>query len=296
MPFMIPTTVTTPGAEGALIKDEIINSINREQEGLLHFLQTFLEARNRSDTTLQAADVIKKYLSKRGIRTVTISKPPHSQPSIASLVTHSEGPCLVMSGLMPISATEEAKISCRLDRSNNTITLDDASDIATKAGTAAMVAAYAYLQSTREYLPGTLVLAIVSDDASGSQGGLQHLLHDDERRELFRSDLVLDSSPTAAGEVTRRAANVSASPRALEEAILRATNQVKDADTQFIRADQPGYCDLWRDLGISTYSCGLDKSRAEHSETVLIDDFVNLVKIHALAAWDYMRAEDVDVT
>ncbi|KAG9655276.1 hypothetical protein KCU98_g5816, partial [Aureobasidium melanogenum] len=65
------------------------------------------------------------------------------------------------------------------------------------AGTAAIVAAYAYLHSIRHRLFGTIVLAAISDTEEGHLGTCRHLLHTDERRSLWRGDCMITAVATS---------------------------------------------------------------------------------------------------
>jgi succinyl-diaminopimelate desuccinylase len=48
-------------------------------------------------------------------------------------------------------------------------------------------------------------------------------------------------------------------------------------------------CKFWRYVGAPAYSFGLSpETMAARDERVVIDEFLSVVKTHALAVWDYM--------
>lgn len=271
---------------------EIINSIDNDREELIAFLLSFLRADNSVATpAVTASEIIIEYLAKRGIRTVAIAPLQNDQPNITSLFNRSDGPCLVMSGLLPASSAPSS-IHCKAVSEDRRSSFPK-SKMAYNAGIAATVAAYACLHAHQKHIDGTVVLITISDDELGSRGGLQNLLYRDERRGLFRGDCVLDSSHTRLETAPRGTVTEAVHAHALEETVLRHARVIFGKEVAPLVATVPTYCDIWRKLGIPTFSYGL-ASVESLADADSVEDYISLIKVHALAAWDYMHLEDCE--
>lgn len=159
-----------------------------------------------------------------------------------------------------------------------------------------MVAAYAYVHAMQNHLRGTIVLVAAADDDRGSRGGLDYLLNAEDRRELFRGDCVLESSPTAFGKVQVGLTDASSGlQHPLGAALAKHVKETLESETEFdfMPASDPSFRDLWRDLDIPTYSFGMDKQQplGPKNEAVDFEEFVSLVKVYALTAWDYVQSD-----
>lgn len=266
-------------------KAAILNFIDCEEGNLRNFLQAFLQAHDAPDTTTESVGLIRRYLYDRNIKSVEITPPDHpGQPSITSLMNSSnDGPCLVMNGLLPLTSAQRPASSPTSCSSSS------------KAGTAAMVAAYAYLHAMQTHLRGTIVLVAAADDDRGSRGGLDYLLNSEDRRELFRGDCVLESSPTPFGKVQTGLTDASSGlQHPLGEALAKHVKETIESEIDFMPASNPNFCDLWRDLDIPTYSFGMDDRKQLlgcKNDAVDAEDFISLVKIYTLTAWDYVQSD-----
>lgn len=264
-------------------KAAVLNMIDSEEADLRDFLQAFLEDHDAPNTTTESVGLIRRYLSDRTIRSVEITPSDHpGQPSVTSLMNSSnQGPWLVMNGLLPLTSAERPASS------------STSCSASSKAGTAAMVAAYAYLHAMQNYLRGSIVLVAAADDDRGSRGGLEHLLNFEERRELFRGDCVLESSPTAYGKVQMGLTNASSGlHHPLGGALAKHVKETLKSEVDFVPASDPSFRDLWRDLDIPTYSFGMmDKKQRSgpKNEAVDFEEFLSLVKVYTLTAWDYVQ-------
>lgn len=273
------------------LRSEIVAAIDHDQEQLVAFFGAMLEASGAPNASVAFSNIIRQYLSQHGIRTVMVGA-RKGHPSLTSLFDRSSGPCLVMGCLMlisdpslrPVTALENGDLTWLMGR-----------QLEIKAGIAATVAAYAYLHARQEHLDGTVVMVAFADDEQGSVGGLQHLLHDDERKELFRGDCVLSSSPdcsadnhTSALPSIRRVGDDN-----MQAVLARNIMQVMGTNYNANSCSGCSCLNHWRDLGIPVHSYGLAGGRIVKSttgfESALQDDFLALVKVHALSAWDYMR-------
>lgn len=186
-------------------KNYIEDSIDAQTDQLIEFLDDFSAAsksplrRPREKEgwdgyaeTASAAGVISSFLSSRQTKSVALGS--RTFPSLVSVFDGGEGPCLVLNGLLsprlispshPYSLKETAT-----PFSYSTSAPVDA------GGTAAIVAAYAYLHSIRQHLVGTVVLSAISDTEEGHLGTCRHLLHTDERRMLWRGDYMITAAMT----------------------------------------------------------------------------------------------------
>ncbi|KAG9962508.1 hypothetical protein KCU61_g4531, partial [Aureobasidium melanogenum] len=187
-------------------KKDIEDAIDAETDELIEFLDDFSTAARSSiqnltgserwdgyATTAPVAAVISSFLSSRQTKNVALGSPTF--PSVVSVFDEGEGPCLVLNGLLSprlISPSHPYSFNKTAGPSLNSLPMS-----AHAAGTAAIVAAYAYLHSIRHHLFGTIVLAAISDTEEGHLGTCRHLLHTDERRSLWRGDCMITAVATS---------------------------------------------------------------------------------------------------
>ncbi|KAI4758790.1 hypothetical protein E4T52_08923 [Aureobasidium sp. EXF-3400] len=187
-------------------KKDIEDAIDAETDQLIEFLDDFSTAARSSiqnltggecwdgyATTAPVADVISSFLSSRQTKNVALGSPTF--PSVVSVFDEGEGPCLVLNGLLSPRLTSPShpySFNKTAGPSLNSLPMS-----AHAAGTAAIVAAYAYLHSIRHHLFGTIVLAAISDTEEGHLGTCRHLLHTDERRSLWRGDCMITAVATS---------------------------------------------------------------------------------------------------
>lgn len=273
------------------LEDELVASIDDDREKIDRFLQKCLEATtDQSGKSNALADTITGYLSQHGIRVVNVA-PCKGQPTIVSLFAKSDGPSIIMNGVIDVE-TKPTRPSSH-NRSSATPDIDKRK-IATVAGTAATVVAYTHLHARQRQLHGTIVLTVVSNDETGDMRGCHYLLEEDERRELFLGDCVLNAEPTWINNVVvADTKHRSLAKHPLVRGIMRSANAVVGKMPVLVPPEHPTYSHVWSGLGIPTCSLGLPISPTSMNEQgeIAIEDFLSLVKIHALAACDYIMDE-----
>lgn len=256
-------------------KTIITNAIDDDQGALFEFLDAFntaIKSNTESDvptaskSTAPAARVISAYLTSRGIKSMSVG-PTNTHPSLVSVFDEDDGPCLVLNGLL---------------NPNPPPNLDIAS---CTAGTAAVVATYAYLHSLRANLVGTVVLEAISDDEGGAQGGCRHLLHTDERRTLWRGDCML----TSVSCDNTSGLDASAATHPVATALSNNGKRVMGRRPSIPILPGPNHCRFWSELGTPSFSFGV---REDVSEGVRKRDWLELVKVLALTGWDYVGLDD----
>lgn len=184
-------------------KNYIEDSIGAQTDQLFEFLDDFSaaskspiqtprgkEAWDGYAETASAASVISSFLSSRQTKSVALGSPTF--PSLVSVFDGGEGPCLVLNGLLSprlISPSHPYSIK----ETATPLSYPTPAPVDT-GGTAAIVAAYAYLHSIRQHLVGTVVLSAISDTEEGHLGTCRHLLHTDERRMLWRGDCMITAA------------------------------------------------------------------------------------------------------
>ncbi|KAI5251448.1 hypothetical protein E4T42_04197 [Aureobasidium subglaciale] len=182
-------------------KEVIEMAIDAQENHLTKFLDEFSAAMepplqpqpgkqgwNDYATTAPVAAVIGTFLSARQLQCISLGSPQF--PSMVSIFDEGEGPCLVLNGLLtPRTLLLSRSFNEGLGQHPCMTPLP-----ADAAGTAAIVAAYAYLHSIREHLVGTIVLEAISDTEEGHLGTCHHLLHTDERSALWKGDCMITAA------------------------------------------------------------------------------------------------------
>lgn len=190
--------------EANMSKSSLLADIEADKPQLIQFLQSLIRAAspNPPGNTVAAAAVVKNFLNHRGIDSESI-EPQKNAPNIVSIFPSSE-PLqnrrrnLVINGHLDVFP---------VPNSNDWIHEPWSGDIEKgriygrgvvdmKAGLAASVAAYAYLYARRSMLSGTAVLEAVSDEETGGKWGSRWLIEQDERKEIWKGDAVLNAEPT----------------------------------------------------------------------------------------------------
>lgn len=195
--------LSTPDPTPRDWKNYIEDSIGAQADQLIEFLDDF-SAASKSPIqkptgkegwdgyaeTASAAGVISSFLASRQTKSVALGSPTF--PSVVSVFDGGEGPCLVLNGLLsPRLISPSHPYSLKETAAPLPHTMPIPVDT---GGTAAIVAAYAYLHSIRRHLIGTVVLSAISDTEEGHLGTCRHLLHTDERRMLWRGDCMITAA------------------------------------------------------------------------------------------------------
>ena len=189
-------------------KRDLLSAIQADKDANTHLLQSFLQARspNPPGDTVSSARMITNFLSHHSVPFSIIS-PLNDAPNGVSTFESSDStraPVLVMNGHLDVFPVSDAK-DWRHDPWGGEI--DDGriygrGVVDMKAGTAALVIAYVYLYQFRTHLPrGTCVLEAVSDEENGGLWGSKYLLDEDDRRELWMGDVVLNAEPSGLNSI-----------------------------------------------------------------------------------------------
>ncbi|KAF1349937.1 acetylornithine deacetylase/succinyldiaminopimelate desuccinylase-like deacylase [Delphinella strobiligena] len=183
-------------------KQDLLASIDAAKEKHTHFLQTFLQAQspNPPGTTVTAARAVTNFLSHHSIASSIIA-PKEDAPNVVSILetsNPSSGPRLVMNGDLDVFPVSDSTHWIHDPWGGE---IDDGrifgrGVVDMKADTAALVVVYTHLHRFRAHLHGTCVLETVSDEETGGKWGTKYLLHDDEQKEIWRGDVVLNAEPS----------------------------------------------------------------------------------------------------
>jgi len=196
---MPPTASPSP-----FTKADLFNALTADSPSHIAFLQSFIRASspNPPGDTTAAAAILTSYLTQHGISTSTITAAPHMPNVVSVLNASAPGPCLVMNphiDVFPVSDGDQwTHDPWSGDIEKGRIYGRGVVDM--KAGTAAQVIAFAYLDRFLHLGPDSNIqrkcaLVAVSDEETGGKFGSVHLLDHDERRDVWRGDVVLNAEP-----------------------------------------------------------------------------------------------------
>jgi succinyl-diaminopimelate desuccinylase len=178
-------------------KTELLALIEADEQKHLQFLQSFIRAPspNPPGDTVQAAQVIREYLSSHDIDCETIA-PQERMPNILSECTGGagDGPRIIMNGHIDVFPVGDAEgwTYCPYSGHNDGTYIHGRGGVDMKAGTAASIIAFTYLYLNSEHLRGKLSLAIVSDEETGGRWGSKYLLEHEPR---IRGDCMINAEP-----------------------------------------------------------------------------------------------------
>lgn len=179
-------------------KEALLAAIDADKASHTAFLQAFIKARspNPPGDTREAVYVIQKYLEAHGIQAEIVA-PKEDMPNIVSdfVGGRGTGPHLVMNGhvdVFPV-AEDEKWTKDPWSGDNDGMRIHGRGAIDMKAGTAASVISYAYLNARSRQLSGTLALTIVSDEETGGKWGSRYLLENSGSR--WRGDCMINAEP-----------------------------------------------------------------------------------------------------
>jgi hypothetical protein len=237
----IKQELSTPNLAARDWKNDIEDSIDAETDQLIEFLDD-LSAASRSPIqkptgiegwdgyaeTASAAGVISLFLSSRQTKSVVLGSPTF--PSLVSVFDGGEGPCLVLNGLLSPRLTSPSH-PYSFNDTTAPIPLTTPLSVDT-GGTAAIVAAYAYLHSIRQHLIGTVVLSAISDTEEGHLGTCRHLLHTDERKMLWRGDCMITAATNSIASKSPLPTPKAFSSRVATKTIDPATFDLKSSSWQ----------------------------------------------------------------
>lgn len=188
-------------------KNELLAALEADRNQHISFLQAFIHAPspNPPGDTRDAAAVISRYLQDRGINT-DVTAPLAHAPNIISEFSGERSPIetrrLILNGHIDVFPVGDGSGWTRdpwsgdVDESGY---LHGRGGVDMKAGTAAVVIAYAYLHARRQHLRGELGLCAVSDEETGGKYGSKWLLQQDPER--WKGTCMVNPEPTALNTV-----------------------------------------------------------------------------------------------
>jgi len=181
-------------------KKELLAAIEVDKGSHIAFLQSFLRAKspNPPGDTREASKVVQDYLHAHNINTEIVA-PREDLPNIVSDFDggNGQGPRLVMNGHMDVFPVGDGKGWTRDPWSGDIVDggkrLHGRGGVDMKAGTAASIIAFAYLNSHKEHLSGSVALTVVSDEETGGKWGSRYLLENYGQR--WRGDCMINAEP-----------------------------------------------------------------------------------------------------
>jgi succinyl-diaminopimelate desuccinylase len=182
-------------------KKKLLTLIESESENHLAFLQSLVRtpSANPPGDTRAALAIVEKFIREIG-QDVQYVTPQEHAPNLISVVEgqRSYNPRhLVLNGhidCFPVNDGDQwERDPYSGDLANAHIHGRGVVDM--KAGTAASIIAFSYLARLKEHLSGTAVLEVVSDEETGGKFGTRYLLEQDERKDEWRGDVMLNAEP-----------------------------------------------------------------------------------------------------
>lgn len=147
---------------------------------------------------MEAARVLRQYLSDRGISSETVE----TQPGLHNLVSEFQGvagsgPRVVLNGHIDVFPVPE-----NIDNWTRDPWSGDVEDgriygrgvVDMKSGTASLVIAYAALYARRKSIRGSVALCAVADEETGGRWGTEFLIKQDKAR--WGGDVMLSTEPS----------------------------------------------------------------------------------------------------
>jgi len=184
-------------------KKLILSAIARDEARIIDFLARFIRAPspNPPGDTREAMSVVEAELRRFDIPSRRLFAKDEMPNLVADFKGARPGPHLVLNGHVDVfPAGDEAGWS----RSPWSGLVEDGyvhgrGAVDMKAGTAALVLAFAYLHEHRDSLGGRLTLALVSDEETGGRYGAEFLLK--EHSELVVGDCYVNAEPSSVGAI-----------------------------------------------------------------------------------------------
>jgi len=180
------------------VRDELVRSLDARGEEFLGFLQGFLRARsaNPPGDTTEAAEHIGRFLDRHGAPWRIAAAHPHLPNILGSFEAGRPGRHLVLNGHIDVfPPIDEGGWSG--ERRDGKLFGRGAADM--KTGTAAGVAAFAWLHGLRQHLGGRLTLTAVSDEQTGGRWGTRWLM--ETLRDEVLGDCCLNGEPSGLNNV-----------------------------------------------------------------------------------------------
>jgi succinyl-diaminopimelate desuccinylase len=184
-------------------KELILSAIARDEDRIIDFLVRLVRAPspNPPGDTRQAMSVIEAELRRFDISSRLLFAKDEMPNLVADFKGARPGPHLVLNGHVDVFPAGDAAGWSRSPWSglvqDGYVHGRGAVDM--KAGTAALVLAFAYLHAHRDSLGGRLTLALVSDEETGGRYGAEFLLKD--YPELVTGDCYVNAEPSSTGAI-----------------------------------------------------------------------------------------------
>ncbi|KAK0262843.1 hypothetical protein LTS09_002818 [Friedmanniomyces endolithicus] len=187
---------------------DLLRLIESERTAQLEFLQSLIRtpSPNPPGDTRDAIRLVQKYLHDHGVDSRIIA-PLSEAPNLVSVISQSSSPStrrrLVLNGHIDCFPVADAD-QWRRDPYSGDIEdgfIHGRGVVDMKAGTAASIIAFTYLHRFQSQLAGQCALEVVSDEETGGKYGTRYLLEEDEGKEMWRGDCVLNAEPGGLGSI-----------------------------------------------------------------------------------------------
>ncbi|KAJ5267859.1 hypothetical protein N7478_010667 [Penicillium angulare] len=181
-------------------KSLLLQALEFDEESQIRLLQLFVQAAspNPPGSTMEAAKVLRQYLSNRGIPSDIVE----AQPGLHNVVSEFEGgagsgPRVVLNGHIDVFPVPENTNGWTGDLWSGDIKdgrIHGRGVVDMKSGTASLVIAYAALYARRESICGSVALCAVADEETGGRWGTNFLIK--QSRDQWGGDVMLSAEPS----------------------------------------------------------------------------------------------------
>ena len=181
-------------------KSLLLEALESDKESQIRLLQSFVQAAspNPPGSTVEAAKVLRQYLSDRGISSEIVE----AKSGFHNVVSEFQGgagpgPRVVLNGHIDVFPVPEDTDDWTRDPWSGDIEdgrIHGRGVVDMKSGTASLVIAYAALHARRESLRGSVALCAVADEETGGRWGTHFLIEQD--RDRWGGDVMLSAEPS----------------------------------------------------------------------------------------------------
>lgn len=181
-------------------KSLLFEALESDKESQIQLLQSFVQAAspNPPGSTVEAAKVLRQYLSDRGIPSEIVE----AQSGLHNAVSEFQGgagsgPRVVLNGHIDVFPVPENTDGWTRDPWSGDIEdgrIHGRGVVDMKSGTASLVIVYAALHARRESLCGSVALCAVADEETGGRWGTRFLIKQD--RDRWGGDVMLSAEPS----------------------------------------------------------------------------------------------------
>lgn len=181
-------------------ESSLLEALESDKESQIRLLQSLVQAAspNPPGNTVEAAEVLRRYLSDRGISSEIVE----AQPGLHNLVSEFQGragpgPRVVLNGHIDVFPVPEITDNWTRDPWSGDVEngrIYGRGVVDMKSGTASLVIAYAALYARRKSMRGSVALCAVADEETGGRWGTQFLIQQDKDR--WGGDVMLSTEPS----------------------------------------------------------------------------------------------------